>query len=55
VETDRNISYLAEAKKGSKLKKKSEKVIEKKMVPNVEAAARRLIRDFLNNRIVYTS
>lgn len=35
------------------MKKKSQPVIETKRVPNVEMAAKRVIRDFLNNRITY--
>ena len=51
VETEKKESIM-EPKKG-KLKKRSQPVVEVQRVPNVEMAAKRVIRDFLNNRIVY--
>ena len=54
VEREQRVNSLA-SKKG-KLKKQSEKismVVESKDVPDTEQAARRLIRDFLNNRFAY--
>ena len=53
VETEKKESVM-EPKKG-KLKKRSQPVVEVQRVPNVEMAAKRVIRDFLNNRIVYST
>jgi outer membrane receptor for monomeric catechols len=51
VETEKKES-LMDAKKGKK-KKVSQPVVETQRVPNVEMAAKRVIRDFLNNRLTY--
>ena len=51
VETEKKESLMVE-KKG-KMKKKSQPVVEVQRVPNIEQAAKRVIRDFLSNRIVY--
>ena len=51
VETEKKESLMV-PKKG-KLKKKSQPVVEVQRVPNVEMAAKRVIRDFLNNRLTY--
>lgn len=51
VETEKKESLMV-PKKG-KLKKKSQPVVEVQKVPNVEMAAKRVIRDFLNNRLTY--
>ena len=51
VETEKKESHMV-PKKG-KLKKKSQPVVEVQKVPNVEMAAKRVIRDFLNNRLTY--
>jgi pantoate kinase len=51
VETEKKESLMV-AKK-NKMKKKSQPVVEVQRVPNVEQAAKRVIRDFLNNRLTY--
>lgn len=48
---------LIATKKGlvDNVKDETKKSKKKKLVPNVQEAARRLIRDFLNNRLRYYS
>jgi hypothetical protein len=51
VETEKKESLMVPKK--NKMKKKSQPVVETQRVPNVEQAAKRVIRDFLNNRLTY--
>ena len=51
VETEKKESVMVDKK--NKMKKKSQPVVEVQKVANVEQAAKRVIRDFLNNRLTY--